>query len=548
MVSDNLTLSRRHWEQFLGTEFVQVDPSALRAAETATFGTHHRIPAILRPASREQVQECLRIANRFGIPLYPISSGKNWGYGSRVPPADGCVLIDLSRLNRILDFNEELGYVTVEPGVTQAQLYQFLQDRQSRLWMDATGSSPDCSLIGNAMERGFGHTPYGDHFSHVCGLEVVLPTGELFETGSARFANSVTAAVSRWGVGPSLDGLFSQSNLGLVTRMSIWLMPEPEAFEAFFFRCEPTEGLPTLIDALRKLRIREILRSSIHIGNDYKVLGGLQQYPWAAMEGKTPLTPERMVAFRKDLSFGSWNASGGLYGTPAQVSEAKRLLKKALAGQPGKLKFLNARTLQMAKRFAEPFRLFTGWDIRRTVELVEPVFGLMRGVPTRHSLASTYWRKRVPAPADPDPDRDRCGLLWYAPIAPAEGTQVASLANIASETLLGFGFEPMISITMLTPRAVSCVVSITYDREIDGQDEQAMTCYQEFVRRCNQRGYYPYRLGIQSMAQTEQPNTYSDLIRRLKRTVDPNGILAPGRYDESDQPQLAGATTISSRL
>ena len=550
MASEGLTFALRDWEQLLGVEFVRVGSSALRAAETATFATSQRIPAILRPASREQVQECLRIANRFGTPLYPVSSGKNWGYGSRVPPIDGCAILDLSRLDRILDFSEELGYVTVEPGVTQARLHQFLQERQSGLWMDATGSSPECSLIGNAMERGFGHTPYGDHFAHVCGLEVVLPTGEVIETGSARFADSLTAAVSRWGVGPSLDGLFSQSNLGVVTRMSIWLMPEPEAFEAFFFRCDLNEGLPALIDALRKLRIHEVLRSSIHIGNDYKVLGGLQQYPWAAVEERVPLSPEHMAAFRKDLSFGSWNASGGLYGTRQQVSEAKRLLKRALAGQPGKLKFLSSKTLRMAKRFAEPFRLFTGWDIRRTVELVEPVFGLMRGVPTRHSLASAYWRKRMPVPEDRDPDRDRCGLLWYAPIAPAEGVQVARLAQIATETLLGFEFEPMISITMLTPRTVSCVVAITYDREIMGQDEQAMACYEEFVNRCNREGYYPYRLGIQSMVREKQPDAYSELIKKLKRTLDPSGVLAPGRYDESEQTQSAGtgASTVSSGL
>ncbi|MBV8476021.1 MAG: FAD-dependent oxidoreductase, partial [Acidobacteria bacterium] len=129
-----------------------------RNMEVATFATWQRVPAILRPANRNQVQECFRIANRFGTPLYPISSGKNWGYGSRVPPADGCSILDLSRLNRIIDFNEDLGSVTVEPGVTQRRLHQFLRERGSLLWMDATGSSPECSLIGNAMERGFGHT------------------------------------------------------------------------------------------------------------------------------------------------------------------------------------------------------------------------------------------------------------------------------------------------------------------------------------------------------------------------------------------------------
>jgi 4-cresol dehydrogenase (hydroxylating) len=320
-----------------------------------------------------------------------------------------------------------------------------------------------------------------------------------------------------------------------VTRMSIWLMPRPEAFEAFFFRCESNNGLPALVNTLRTLRMNDVLRSSIHIGNDFKVLGGLQQYPWDATKGETPMSAEHMADFRKNLSFGYWNASGGLYGTRGQVSEAKRLLKKAFANQTGKLKFLSPKTLSIAKRFAKPFQVVTGWDVRRTIELVEPVFGLMRGVPTRYSLASAYWRKRMTVPADPDPDRDGCGLLWYAPVAPADGIQVEKLAQIATQTLLSFGFEPMISLTVLTPRTVLCVVSISYDREIADQDAQAMMCYEDLVSRCTQNGFYPYRLGIQSMGQIRSENTYSEIIRGLKAVFDPNGVLAPGRYNEPNQ-------------
>src|SRR6202041_221828 len=106
--------------------------------------------------------------------------------------------------------------VTIEPGVTQRQLVEFLAQKKSALWPDVTGASAECSLIGNTMERGFGHTPYGDHASKVCGLEVVLPNGEVIETGSARFPDSLSGPIYRWGVGPSLDGLFLQSNLGVV--------------------------------------------------------------------------------------------------------------------------------------------------------------------------------------------------------------------------------------------------------------------------------------------------------------------------------------------
>ncbi|MGH9654596.1 MAG: FAD-binding oxidoreductase [Bryobacteraceae bacterium] len=532
MPTETLSPALEQWMQLLGRKFVQYGADALAGAETATFATSQKIAAILQPGSREEIADCLKIASSFETPLYPISSGKNWGYGSRVPPVSGCVLLDLSRLNRIVDFDEDLGYVTVEPGVTQRQLFEFLRERRSNLWMDATGSSPDCSLIGNAMERGFGHTPYGDHFAHVCGLEIVLPNGEIVRTGAARFERSATAAVSRWGLGPSLDGLFSQSNLGIVTQMTIWLMPQPDAFEAFFFRSDAADGLAPLIDSLRCLRLQDVLRSSIHVANDYKVLGGIQQYPWQEMSGRTPIAPAEMASFRKKLSFGRWNASGALYGTPAQIAEAKRLLGRELRGQRGKLKYLSPRKLQTAKRFAGIFRLLAGWDLRRTISLVEPVLGLMQGAPmtVQQALRSAYWRKRIPVPPEPDPDRDRCGLLWYSPVAPAKGEAVAKLAADSSAILLECGFEPMISLTMLTPRLVCSVISISYDRELPGEDEKAAACYARLRDACSRSGYFPYRLGIHPMADLPESPGYAGLLKKLKKTLDPVGILAPGRY------------------
>src|SRR5437764_4489332 len=129
------------WAGAIGPDFVVSDSAELRAAETATFQTTQKIPVILRPGSSEQVCEVVRIASRHGVALYPVSSGKNWGYGSRVPVTTDCALLDLSRINRITEFNEQLGYLTVEPGVTQQQLFDFLREHKSNLWMDATGSS-----------------------------------------------------------------------------------------------------------------------------------------------------------------------------------------------------------------------------------------------------------------------------------------------------------------------------------------------------------------------------------------------------------------------
>jgi 4-cresol dehydrogenase (hydroxylating) len=518
------------WERVLGREHVVTEPRRLNEAGTATFSSYQRIPVILCPRSRKQIQDCLRIASENSIPVYPVSTGKNWGYGSRVPVATGCALMDLSRMNRILDFDEDLAYVTIEPGVTQQQLWDYLREKGSKLWIDATGSSPACSLIGNALERGFGHTPYGDHASQVCGFEVVLPNGDSLETGFCRFPNAAAAPVYRPGLGPSLDGLFTQSNFGVVTRMTLWLMPAPEYFQAFFFRCDREDSLARIINALRPLRLSGTLRSSIHVANDYKVLAGIQQYPWEESGGATPLQPSVIRKLRTKLKFGAWNGSGGLYGTRAQVAEARRLLKRSLNGVVDRLQFLDASRLDFATRFLGSFRKIARWDLSRVLELVRPLFGLMQGVPTDQPLASAYWRKRSPPPKTMDPDRDGCGLMWYSPVAPAEGSHAVLLAEICSGILLRHGFEPMISITLNSDRSIICVVSLTYDREVPGEDERAHRCCRELESELTARGYPPYRLGIQSMEQMSAGGAYGRLLSAIKRHVDPENILSPGRY------------------
>src|SRR5258708_5337984 len=119
------------WRGVLGAAHVVTDAPLLDAAGTATFETTARIPAILRPANVNEVRAVLKIANSFRSPVYPVSSGKNWGYGSRVPTANNSALLDLSRMNRIVECHEQLAYATVEPGVTQAQLFSYLRSARS---------------------------------------------------------------------------------------------------------------------------------------------------------------------------------------------------------------------------------------------------------------------------------------------------------------------------------------------------------------------------------------------------------------------------------
>jgi 4-cresol dehydrogenase (hydroxylating) flavoprotein subunit len=113
---------------------------------------------------------------------------------------------------------------------------------------------------------------------------------------------------------------------------------------------------------------------------------------------------------------------------------------------------------------------------------------------------------------------------------------VRELTSLSSEILLRHGFEPQISLTLLTPRMTCCIVSISFDRDAPGEDERAKACYDEVSERCMAVGFHPYRSGIQGDFQAHQSASYRSFTQRLKDAIDPNQILAPGRYEARSHP------------
>ena len=517
----------------LGDEHVLTDRELLADYETATFRTDQAIPAVLRPGSVDEVQAVLRLANQFGFPVYAISTGLNTGYGSRVPPRGGCAVMELKRLDAILEYDAQLGFVRVQPGVTQQMLFDYLRERDAPFWIDCTGSYPDHSLIGNIAERGFGHTSHSDHFAHVAGFEVVLPEGERLRTGFGQYPNAAATPVYRWGLGPHFDGLFTQSNLGVIVEATIWLKPRPEYMQFFACRVDRDEDLAMLIDTLRPLRLDGTINSAMHIGNDYKVVAAIEGYPWKEAQGLTPLPPEVLARKAKQWDCGAWNASGALYGTRAEVRAARRRVRRALRGKVQRLQFLDERLLWLAERVARPYQWVTGVNLAEMLRVVKPVFAMTRGEPSADTLTTSYWRKpSLPSPSpELRPERDRCGGLWLAPVAPTSGANARAIWDVVRTTMLRHGFEPAVTLTLLTERALDCVINVAYDRDVEGEDERAMACHDAMLAQFCELGFYPYRLGIQSMDKLP-PRTaaYQRFLEGLRAQLDPRGVLAPGRY------------------
>jgi 4-cresol dehydrogenase (hydroxylating) len=133
---------------------------AVRTRLSRTTAPNGTIPlGVVYPTTREHVQQIVLAATRFSVPVFPISRGKNWGYGDACAPHDDALIIDLSRMNRIVEINPELAYAVIEPGVSQGQLLDHIERQGLPLMFDATGAGPDASIVGNTIERGSGHRP-----------------------------------------------------------------------------------------------------------------------------------------------------------------------------------------------------------------------------------------------------------------------------------------------------------------------------------------------------------------------------------------------------
>lgn len=490
------------WRALIGDDHVWTDDARLRDAGTATFATKPRVLAWLRPANTAEVQACVKVAHELRVPLHPISRGKNWGYGSRVPPRDAVVL-DVSRLDRIVDFDERMAYVTVEPGVTFRQLATYLRTVRARVFASVTGGTAGGSVIANALERGDGAGPLGDRFGHICALEVVLPDGALVHTGFARFPGATTAPLARWGVGPHLDGLFSQSALGVVTRATIWLAPYPRHFVMASWSIADEPRLPATVNALRGLKLAGVTPATVPLWNDIKALSLVTQYPFA--DATTPPLPAAVrQAMRDAAGFGRWNGTVSLYGASRAHADALREVVADALGATADVRFREGP--------------------EHPLDAAEDDCGPSLGVAHDRSAASTYWRKRRPVPSTLDPDRDRCGFIWLSHAVPFDGAHASTVSDLVEAELERSGFEPSVALLGVTERALSAVIAIAYDRELDGEDDRARTCHDRVHAMLCERGYPPFRTGVQSPRPAGEQR-YDQLVDDIAHALDPHGIF-----------------------
>src|SRR5665213_1011065 len=495
----------RDFAAALGEEWVVSDPSAL-----VEFFDPYNLPgrtdfkpsAALFPASVEEIQAILRIANRDRIPLWTVSQGKNNAYGGAAPRLPGAVLVNLRRMNKVLEIDETCAYAVVEPGVRFFDLYDAIRAGGHKLMI----SVPDLgwgSVIGNTLDHGFGYTPYGEHTASQCGMEIVLANGDVIRTGMGAMTGNRTWQTYKKGFGPSADGLFMQSNFGIVTKMGIWLLPTPECYMSCFVRCDKDADLGPLTETIRPLVLDRTIPNYTIVGN---ILGAASQVSqrkdW--YQGDGPLPDAVLTEMTKKLGAGRWNMRFALYGHEAIVDAQYKIVEAAFAKLPG-------ATLGGRK--------YAGATMAETVP---PQDRIQAGVPGLDILNMVAWY-----------GGEEGGHLDFSPVAPLTGDEVVAQTRLVRGVVERFGLDYCAGIIIM-PRSALQICLLNFDKKDPAQVDRAFAACKALVQEAARAGYGEYRAHLEMMdLVAEQYDFNNHALRRfnerIKDALDPNGILSPGK-------------------
>ena len=325
---------------------------------------------------------------------------------------------------------------------------------------------------------GFGSTYC--HHQNMAGLEVMLADGDLVRTGQFGISNSPSAFLSKFTFGPSVEGLFLQSNLGVVTKLSIWMTPQPQAYMCCTFSMPLWEDLPVMVDAFGEMKRNGTISSLVWFTSLIETLciEGRRSDYWT---GEGPIPDWRLEELRQETGYGHWYARWGLYGprriVQAQFDEIKEVMAtKAPTGTITGTMYHNENGVVAADVPAEHGSMFVG-------------------LPQMWSLPLISW----PIPRSKTDGKPAHGD--YAPIIPSSGKLLMEWMRVSKPICEANGVELMADFFM-HERHVVLMNMFTWDQTDLQAKAKIERLYYGLHEEAKKRGYGMYRAHVNHMGES----------------------------------------------
>ncbi|WP_051686516.1 FAD-binding oxidoreductase [Vibrio pacinii] len=505
------------------------------------LGYHSRsVTQTLYPKTDKELQQYIQHAFTVSQPVYPISKGNNWGYGYKTPASDGCTLLDLSAINKIVSFDEELGVIEVEPGVTQGQIAQYLQHTE---WMlDCTGAGPDTSVMGNVLERGFGHGVMGNRSQHFTISELILANGQLLRLSKS------TRYCGRAGLAANLHELFTQNNIAVISKIKFELMRRPEMSLRCLVRLKSNHNLAAYIDIMRQLKSEGTIDGLPHLGNAYRMLTMMQQFDFEKWDPSIGANKNDIKQLSQQYRLTNWSGAFVITGTKA-VAKAKAARIKHSLKPIAQVDIISLATLKKINQITQALKLIFGRiaayrRLEKSLADFTEMMDMLEGNPKDMALKGCYWRYRKAIPVKMNPVDDGAGFFWIAPTLPMIGEEVGKCMQLSKRAFDNAGFEFGVTLTAVNAYMCQAIISIYYDASNPKEVKQATELVSTLRVLYRTHKWPCYRRSVDEMPFNDVDELEQDALKLrslINKAFDPADIIAPGRYQMDGVFDIPGA-------
>lgn len=332
----------------------------------------------------------------------------------------------------------------------------------------------------------------------------MLADGDIVRTGQWAMSNSPSAHLSKFSFGPSVEGLFLQSNLGVVTKMGIWLTPQPQAYLSASFDMPNEEDVGIITDLFGEMRRNGILPNICYVFNiiEWSAIIGKRAELW---EGDGPMPDSRVKEIQEQIDTGHWSVKFSLYGgkavVKAQFDEVKRIC--AERAPTGRIKGF----------------IFSGEGDRLLdpTSVTQPHGGMFVGVPSLWSLPLV--RYMLPK------DGSGAGAhSAYSAIIPLDGKTMVNWYRKAREVYESEGFDAMCDFFMHGRHAVF-VCMLCFDKTNKKQTDAIDRIFHRLFAEGQKFGFSKYRAHVDHMGWSLPPSSIFQLTYHVQTWFPTRWIL-----------------------
>ena len=455
----------------------------------SVMGLESQIPDIVvRPKYVEEIRKILLYCSAEKIAVSPISAGLSGGFACpTIKPAG--VMLDLGRMNRIIEVDTENRYVVVEPGVTIGELWAYMHKNYPE-WAPPVpdGAPPASTVMGDAIDRGFSlYTssvgPQGDNF--MCG-EIVFPNGDIVRTGS--WALPFAKPFYKYGLGPDIWSFLmgSQGALGVMTKVAVKIYPHPKFKTVVVWGMSNPEDMQDLTLEIGKQEFGIAHNTVMVQGGNYPLV--MTRWP----KDKVPHDYE----FYEELGISKWWMNWECWAQTQEeldyvvnrINKMAEDFKKNRAKDPDSIKPQELHPKQIASRLKKPNKI---------------------------AVPYSFWE---------------AGFLFITFYTP--WNECAHFAEMYTAAMEKYGFPPVMWIASIERcRQAICMPIICFDSTKQSDIEKVQDMNRETTEYALKQGWLNYRPDpyIHAPLTYSQAGMYWKYLRMMKKMLDPNMIMHPGR-------------------